>query len=51
MGRTRKSSPGPKAQTTKIKLAPNVIKESIKKEPVTFFQSDKPRGYSAGAQR
>jgi hypothetical protein len=38
MGRTRKNSPGPKSHKVRAKLAPNVVKEKIKQEPVTFLE-------------
>jgi hypothetical protein len=55
MGRTRKNSPGPKAHKhPRVKLAPNVVKEKTKLEPVTFleqlrFHEPKFKKFSAGA--
>jgi hypothetical protein len=55
MGRLRKSSLGPKAQKQPTaKLAPNVVKEKTKQEPVTFleqlrYHEPKFKKFSAGA--
>jgi hypothetical protein len=55
MGRTHKSSPGPKAhKQLRVKFAPNVVKEKTKQEPVTFleqlrFHEPKFKKFSAGA--
>ena len=41
MGRPQKSSPGPKQPKSKIKCSPNVTKERVKKDPITFFEGYK----------
>jgi hypothetical protein len=54
MGRSRKSSPGPKSSKSKVNLAPNVVKEKTKQEPVTFldeskFVTPKPKRFAVAA--